>query len=126
MKKVMTQAERNAVNEQKGVLTREQVLLIKQGLAKGQPRRLLAELFGVGIETISRIDRGDTWGWLKTDEDLYNRITVVTEKDEQESAESLGKLMKMMEEKKKAEAVGDRLVEELETEIPQGKNRFGL
>lgn len=42
-------------------LTRMQATEIKRLAAQGIPRRSLAATYGVALETISRIVRGDTW-----------------------------------------------------------------
>lgn len=49
-------------------LTEAQVRIIKERLRLGTPRRTLAQIYHIALETIARIDRGDTWGWVDIDE----------------------------------------------------------
>jgi hypothetical protein len=46
------------------VLTEGAVARIKGELLQGRSPRSLAEASGVGIETIRRISRGETWAWV--------------------------------------------------------------
>jgi len=43
------------------VLTVDEIRRIKRDLIEGVPRKRLAQRYEVGLETISRIARGDTW-----------------------------------------------------------------
>jgi transposase len=46
------------------VLTEDDVRVIKRMLAAGELQKVVAEMFGVGNNTISAIATGKTWGWL--------------------------------------------------------------
>lgn len=46
-------------------LTEDEVRVIKQKLAEGATPRLLASVYMVGIETIRRIRRGESWAWIE-------------------------------------------------------------
>lgn len=45
-------------------LTEAEVRLIKQALMEGNAAPGIARIYGVSAETIRRINRGETWGWL--------------------------------------------------------------
>lgn len=55
---------RNRQRTGAAVLTEDQVAHIKHRLFTGTPPRSIADEYGVGIETVRRISRGDTWGWV--------------------------------------------------------------
>jgi hypothetical protein len=59
-KKGVYQGNKNANSR----LTEGQVVIIKRDLALGVPAPALARLHQVSAETIRRIGRGETWGWL--------------------------------------------------------------
>lgn len=46
-------------------LTEAEVRVIKTKLAEGATPRELAEVYQVGLETIRRIKRGDSWAWVE-------------------------------------------------------------
>ena len=48
----------------RGVLTRKQVLKIRQMLSKGISQRKIAKSFSVSQTAICQINRGLAWGWL--------------------------------------------------------------
>lgn len=52
------------------LLTEAEVKRIKGLLAQGVSRREIGKLFRVATETIARIARGDTWGWVEAGEEL--------------------------------------------------------
>lgn len=45
-------------------LSEAEVRLIKQALMEGNAAPGIARIYGVSAETIRRINRGETWGWL--------------------------------------------------------------
>lgn len=45
-----------------------EVKRIKRDLVEGRPRKHIARAYGVGLETVARIARGDTWGDVSPDE----------------------------------------------------------
>lgn len=66
----------------------DDVLYIKEELQKGVSPRQLAELFEVGTETIRRIARGESWGWVKVKEAIPSATIT-----DDEVSESLKRLM---------------------------------
>lgn len=52
------------------LLTEAEVKRIKGLLMQGVSRREIGKLFRVATETIARIARGDTWGWVEAGEEL--------------------------------------------------------
>jgi hypothetical protein len=46
------------------ILTEAEVRVIKRELARSVPARTLSQIYMVGLETIRRIARGDTWAWV--------------------------------------------------------------
>lgn len=46
-------------------LTEQEVARIKKLFAEGYSPRGIAEAYQVGVETVRRIRRGDSWGWVK-------------------------------------------------------------
>lgn len=51
-------------------LTEPEVRIIKAKLQEGISPRALAGIYQVGIETVRRIDRGETWAWVKLEEGI--------------------------------------------------------
>lgn len=45
-------------------LTRGDVVKVRELSREGHSARAIAQAYGVGIETIRRVLRGDTWAWL--------------------------------------------------------------
>jgi hypothetical protein len=61
----MTPYNRNRQRTGGAVLSSEQVAVIKRKLLLDFSSREIAESYGVGTETIRRIARGETWGWIE-------------------------------------------------------------
>lgn len=58
----------DAVLRANAVFSDEEVRKIRRLYATGQAsRRKMAQFYGVGMETIARITRGDTYAWVKDD-----------------------------------------------------------
>lgn len=96
----------NAASAQKGVLKTDEVLRIKQGLERGDHPNLLARLFGVSEQTITRIRDGKTWGWLRTDKEMMDRPVVGKVVPEGVVSASLQDVLKRINEGKQAEGGG--------------------
>lgn len=99
---------RNAKRTAAAILTEAEVRVIKTKLAEGMDRRDLANIYQVAKETIARIDRGDTWGWVKaqgaiTQSELDEQImlaTPLTEEEKAKVAASQAKLFAMLKDHK--------------------------
>jgi hypothetical protein len=83
-------------------LSEDQVARIKHRLYRGTPARNLAEEYGVGVETIRRIGRGDTWGWVPPSDG-----TAAPPPFDQDS--SLSTLSKMLEDIQSVRQISDDL-----------------
>jgi transposase len=83
-------------------LTEAQVRVIKQSLADGMRPRALAKIYMVGTETIARIKRGDTWGWvtLQEPQDRLDAVLSVplSEEEDAEARAGMERAMKVQEE----------------------------
>lgn len=51
-------------NAKKGLLSPQQVWQIRDSLARGERPAVIALLYGVSEQTVTRIRDGKTWGWL--------------------------------------------------------------
>jgi hypothetical protein len=108
MKSLAEQAEANA---RKGILTADQVLNIRAGLARGEHPADIAIIYGVSEQTITRIRDGKTWFWLKGI-GMDDRPTNVTESDIAGAAASFARLQAELAKQK----AGDILIDELKGE----------
>jgi len=106
MKSLAEQAEANA---RKGILTADQVLNIRAGLARGERPADIATLYNVSEQTITRIRDGKTWFWLKHISDAPVNVTA---EDEAGAAASFARLQAELAKQK----AGDKLVDELKGE----------
>lgn len=81
------------------VLTEAQVRVIKQHLMVGQSAASLARIYRVSAETIRRIARGETWGYVDVEEAKVLPLVIppATEQEKVEIAASLAKFMKLQE-----------------------------
>lgn len=92
------------------------VLRIKQLLAQGYSPRQIAAHYLLAAETVRRIDRGETWAWLRSEADLAPKqpglgVLAVPEggltANEQSAAEeSLNKLLDKINEQPTGETNG--------------------
>jgi hypothetical protein len=92
------------------VLTEFEVMTIKKrlghfaeipGTGKREWPRDLAKEYGVSTETIRRIDRGDTWGWLIPESpEIVARKQLSDEEMKRLADESLARLEGLLTEKK--------------------------
>lgn len=84
--------------QMRGTLTADDVQVIRQRFAAGDTQRELCGVYGVSVNTIGRIVRGETWQWLLQPE-------TVAEKAELTVAEkaSLARLLRMTGKGKEAD-----------------------
>ena len=80
----MVQKCRSARGERNGIskLTEQDVHEIRQMLSCGISQRVIAKKYGVDKATISLINTGETWGWLKEKEEKRSRDGIVAEERE--------------------------------------------
>lgn len=81
-------------------LTEEQVRTIKVRLLEGESAASLARVYLVSAETIRRIARGETWGWLDLGKPVAQVKEVleqpVSEEEKERIAESHRKLQELL------------------------------
>ena len=77
------------------VFSDEEVRQIRAALSSGQTRKELARLYGVGVETIARLARGDTYGWVdgSSQGEVGQQIPFMTEEEREESLRKLQELL---------------------------------
>ncbi len=77
------------------VFSDEEVRQIRAALSSGQTRKELARLYGVGVETIAKLARGDTYGWVdgSVQGEVGQQAPFMTE---EEKAESMRKLQELL------------------------------
>ena len=78
----------------------------------GKSTREIADYYGMGVESVRRIQRRDTWAHLPLE-------PLVTPEQQREAGEALGR--KMLELQKKVDA-GEISPLEIDTEIPTGRS----
>ena len=75
------------------VLTEQEVARIKLNIKQGGiPLREIAQAYGVALDTIRRIARGDSWAWVLA-EDEQAIMPGATAESKQAAAESQARLM---------------------------------
>ena len=105
-------------------LTEQDVRDIRRRLARGESNpRMEARFHGVGLETIKRIERRDTWDWLK---DEVNPLAQEEEKKMlQESASRMFAMQEAIAAEKAQGAKADAMVQEM-TELEKAAAALGV
>lgn len=85
----MTQTGRYKQRTGNALLTANEVRVIKRKLLDGVSPRQLAETYNVGLETVRRISRGDSWNWLEPAE---NQLEISPEELAVEAAAGLERM----------------------------------
>lgn len=107
-------------------LTEAQVRVIKQDLKdyhegrSGDSPGAIANMLGICAETIRRIDRGETWGWVQLDseENLAAALAVPPTPEEEAKVNQIAKEMFEWEQKRKASATAKMLESITEVKRP--------
>lgn len=103
-------AERSGFGKNRGaknansVLVEADVVVIKRMLVKGDSASMLARIYGVSAETIRRIGRGETWGWLTPGVSRHTEDAPVLDKETHDALgdranDSLAKLLNLTKDK---------------------------
>jgi hypothetical protein len=59
-------------------LTEREVARIKYNLGRGYKPRSIADAYGVAVETIRRLARGETWSWVEPSPDGDDSVVELT------------------------------------------------
>lgn len=76
-------------NSEMSKLTNEQVIIIKQSLAKGDYLRNLSDKFGVSTTVISNIKRGLSWSHIRCDDEVENILKNQSLRDKRKFSEDM-------------------------------------
>jgi transposase len=93
---IMTRHSLRESRTANAVLNEAEVRVIRRNLAAGSSARLIAELYGLSIETIRRIGRRDTWAWVKDEAELDAPLPPASEEEKAKIAESLARVQRRL------------------------------
>lgn len=93
------------------ILKEHEVARIKWNLLNGLSVRDCAEAYGVAAETIRRISRGETWGWVRAQKD---KIPEPDDPKVKQSLDILSRLTGDIQRKKELEMGVEKDIEKLE------------
>lgn len=103
-------------------LTEEDVFMIRERAAGGMPAKKLAEFFNVGVETVRRVIRRETWAWVGGGKGKkIERDSPVISDDEQAMIASKRKLAALLTEEGSTRALAEGLLSELTGESNEPK-----
>ncbi len=96
--------KRNAEKRQRAnaSFSDQEVRAIRKAIWEGESRRDLARFYGVGLETIARIARGDTYWWVLESEEEQEKIEAALKLGggknipKEQIAESLARVQEML------------------------------
>lgn len=66
---MLNNAKRMKQRTSGAILTEQEVARIKMNAGKGMTAREMAQAYGVALDTIRKILRGDSWVWVKAEEE---------------------------------------------------------
>jgi hypothetical protein len=81
------------------MLTEGEVRAIRKSLEEGLRPKALAELYLLSVETIRRIGRRESWGWVKEEvpmPDIPDVLPPATEEEHRRAMESQARLLKRL------------------------------
>lgn len=79
------------------VLTEQEVARVKRNILRGMSLRELAQAYGVALDTIRRIARGDSWSWVEAEGEMPKADhSPVPAKMQAEAARSFERLQAML------------------------------
>ena len=97
------------------ILTEHEVARIKLNIKQGLPLREMAQAYGVALDTIRRIARGDSWAWVLA-EDENELVPAETPESAQAAADSQARFMAKMAAEGLVPTAGEAVVNRLLTE----------